>query len=579
MIPIQFIALILAASMVGRMGDMWESGRSNVSAVLLWASLLFSQLVLCWGMWLQSKRLIRRLNDPAASGGMVTARADRMYNVGRWLSIGITATFLYGTPLPALTYHWLDMAMPWALRATEPADPSMHVPLVGELLFMLPTMLAWTALWTCSYFVELATRERSMAYLLAQGQPVHEMPTLPEYLSLQARHSFFPLMLLVVQSTFDLAGNIYSRIAGPKSTVPDYISLGGTLVVLLTLPWLMLMLWRTTPLIGPLRDRLDHVAALYRLRFRNILLWRTHSLVTNAAILGWVPFARYFLMSDALLEMFNDRQLEAVFAHEVGHGVHRHIPWYVLTVLGALALAAGGAFLAMNTGWFPPNMSESVQSILSLVLLAALMVLCVPFIAARFEHQADWFACRHMARMIRERRDIDAPPAATATTVSVPAPLPEELRQALSAMTTEAESVTLEQYKAGEYAHARPDPSAPPAPAPAQKLAIRQPMAVEAGAEIFISALDTIVESTHKARAKRGFFHPSINGRIALLRDLVSNPASVKRFEGSMFRTRVAIVALFVAGIGTSYAAYKVAQVQAESAAATTQAVSMPASR
>ncbi len=64
-------------------------------------------------------------------------------------------------------------------------------------------------------------------------------------------------------------------------------------------------------------------------------------MVVNAAILGWFPFARYFLMSDALLESISDRQIEAVFAHEVGHGVHRHVPWYLATMLAAFGLSAG----------------------------------------------------------------------------------------------------------------------------------------------------------------------------------------------------------------------------------------------
>ena len=42
-----------------------------------------------------------------------------------------------------------------------------------------------------------------------------------------------------------------------------------------------------------------------------------------------LPHVRYILLSDLLLERMDDEQIEAVFAHEVGHVVHRHMAWYV----------------------------------------------------------------------------------------------------------------------------------------------------------------------------------------------------------------------------------------------------------
>ena len=44
-------------------------------------------------------------------------------------------------------------------------------------------------------------------------------------------------------------------------------------------------------------------------------------------------------MSDALLESLSDRQIEAVFAHEVGHGRHRHLWWYMAMAVSAMTLS------------------------------------------------------------------------------------------------------------------------------------------------------------------------------------------------------------------------------------------------
>ena len=53
----------------------------------------------------------------------------------------------------------------------------------------------------------------------------------------------------------------------------------------------------------------------------------------NAAVMGLFPQVRYILLSDLLLETMTDEQVEAVFAHEVGHIVHRHMAWYVVLIV------------------------------------------------------------------------------------------------------------------------------------------------------------------------------------------------------------------------------------------------------
>ena len=60
------------------------------------------------------------------------------------------------------------------------------------------------------------------------------------------------------------------------------------------------------------------MAKQYGLKFRNILLWKTHNAITNAAILGYLPFSRYFLMTDALLEW----QTRELLAREQGRDRH-----------------------------------------------------------------------------------------------------------------------------------------------------------------------------------------------------------------------------------------------------------------
>src|SRR6201999_2949396 len=90
-----------------------------------------------------------------------------------------------------------------------------------------------------------------------------------------------------------------------------------------------------------LRLRLEEMSRRHGLRYRDILLWHTQGSIGNAAVMGVLPRLRYVLMTDLLLETMPDEQIEAVFAHELGHIVYRHLIWYVIFIV-TLVLAMSG---------------------------------------------------------------------------------------------------------------------------------------------------------------------------------------------------------------------------------------------
>jgi STE24 endopeptidase len=145
---------------------------------------------------------------------------------------------------------------------------------------------------------------------------------------------------------------------------------------------------------SPLRRRLERICAQNKLRYREILLWHTDNHMSNAAVMGVLPRWRYILLSDLLLETMSDEQIEAVFAHEVGHIVHRHMSWYaVFFVALMLAIAGPGEYLARQIGsldlprWLP-------DELITTLFAAACFVLGFGFVSRRFERQADVFAAR-----------------------------------------------------------------------------------------------------------------------------------------------------------------------------------------
>ncbi|MCL2640502.1 MAG: M48 family metallopeptidase [Phycisphaerales bacterium] len=505
MAPIQVILLLVLVRLPSTLGEGGGQQHGYVLSQLptLIMAMFVSHFLLLSYVAMRARATIRQLHLTTTSAAAVANRFERLLPAARWATILFTACHLF---FPA-SHH--GGALPAHLTAfLQTTNILKHIPLLPECLYIAPAMLTWLGFWTIQYFVETAYRERTMPYRLATAQPAHEMPAIGQYLSMQMRHNFYLVVPVVGLTLIEYVADL----AKPRFPNAPFVAVGAAILLfLLMIPWLITRIWNTVPLAGPLRTRLDSLAAEYRLRFKNILVWKTHNAVSNAAILGYLPFSRYFLMTDALLESLTDRQLEAVFAHEVGHGYHRHLWWYLVSLFSAIMLTTSAADLI--TPHLPTRILQTFGSadnaalMLSLVLLAWFLTLCFPFVSHRFEHQADHFAAKHMAK----QPDSIPLPAAMLVT-----PSPETIGFTVGPMTT----------------------AAPPS-----------------GAEIFISALDTITDLSHRSRNQRGWMHPSINQRVALLRELESSPVAQQRFARQQRRTRLYIILFAAAAVAlTTYA-------------------------
>ncbi len=556
MAPLQVIILLLLVRVPGLVNAPGEvTFQPPLGAAWIVTSFLLSHLLLVAAVSFRGRAAMRLMHQPSSSAVLIMATMDRLLSGARWASIGITATHIYLLGIPAILHTALEQTR--ILR---------HVPLLSEGLMLAPALLSWIAFWASYYGVEAAQRHRSLPYRLGQGLPAHEMPPLGRYLSMQIRHNYYLMLPLAAAEILEEGGKLLLPTWPWAGWVVGPLSLAALFFLV---PWLITRVWLTTPLRGPLRTRLDAMARQHHLRFRNILLWKTHNAVTNAAILGFLPFSRYFLMTDALLETLTDRQIEAVFAHEIGHGVHRHIWWYLISMVATLVAATGMLGLASSllAARFPWVAADGPQAILALGIAGGFLLFLFPKIAHRFEHQADWFAARHMAAEMAAHPGSEAM-AAAALAINVPPDGAEDVVPFFP-----PETVTLEQYIAGNYPHSNQWAAAQRAEAAAQasvgaepnepaaekrravQVAKPEPAAVVnsgpavLGAEVFVSALDTIIEVAHKSRNKAGWMHPSVNGRIALLRDLAVNRPAVIRFDRDQLFTRLAIAAVLMLGI------------------------------
>ena len=60
--------------------------------------------------------------------------------------------------------------------------------------------------------------------------------------------------------------------------------------------------------------------------------------MVNACVTGILPGYRYVLLSDALIESLSPMETAAVFGHEIGHIVHRHLLYFAFFFVGSLGV-------------------------------------------------------------------------------------------------------------------------------------------------------------------------------------------------------------------------------------------------
>jgi len=150
---------------------------------------------------------------------------------------------------------------------------------------------------------------------------------------------------------------------------------------------------------APLLDRLHRLAEGTGLNVEGI--YRLHlsqeTRKANAALTG-LGRTRRVLLGDTLLDSFTPEEIEVVFAHEVGHHVHRHLP---KMIAGNVVLAGVGLWLVnvilQNAAVPLGYASFDDPAALSLVLLV-LMLFGLPFgplvnaVSRLFEVQCDRYA-------------------------------------------------------------------------------------------------------------------------------------------------------------------------------------------
>ena len=293
-------------------------------------------------------------------------------------------------------YAWVIHGLGWP----EVVRSHFHLRgaiLLDEILILSPFLLAQLAGWFGLYFGERALWART---------PIvreHSRPSIARYLVLRARQTlgmFLPSALL-----FSLAQDLARRFWPIQAQEAEFqlgLMAGVGMLIVMMAPAFVRLAWPTRPLpAGPVRDRLERLSRRFRFRFTDILIWDTDGMMANAGVSGALPFFRYVLLTDVLIQNLNPHEIAAVFGHEVGHIRHRHLTFFgffFVGSLGVLTLATDLVWMMARSGLGeqPISLSQEsmAQGVITLVLGIAYFALIFGILSRRFERQADVFGAR-----------------------------------------------------------------------------------------------------------------------------------------------------------------------------------------
>ena len=151
---------------------------------------------------------------------------------------------------------------------------------------------------------------------------------------------------------------------------------------------------------GELRDTLLNLAARVGTSVRGAYVWKLgeQTVKANAALAGWGR-TRRIIMSDTLLDNFDDDEVEVVIAHELGHQVNRDIARMFIVQVVIIVVAMFVTDLALRFWSDSFGLDGTLHDIANLPLLALVMTVVtavsVPLVNTYSRHRetaADDFA-------------------------------------------------------------------------------------------------------------------------------------------------------------------------------------------
>ncbi len=196
-----------------------------------------------------------------------------------------------------------------------------------------------------------------------------------------------------------------------ESEIGQFIFLTLFMILLvLFLPPFIKYWWCCSSL--PQTEKKESIVNFFRkagFKYRDILRWPIlEGRMMTAGVMGLLPKFRYILITDSLLNILSEEELKAVMAHEMGHIKYKHILFYILFLLGYMAISFGlfevFFYVMVMQPWLFGLLSsqKELQAGIFYFLLSLPIILSVilyfryimGFFMRNFERQADLYSAK-----------------------------------------------------------------------------------------------------------------------------------------------------------------------------------------
>ncbi len=359
------------------------------------AGALLPQLLIAILVDVRCRYVIGQLDQPEGGSGRcggvggvrLIDQAERAAGRARVLSVGVHLVAVLLLGWASLVRQWLG-----------------DLVLIDELIVISPVLMVFLAGWWSLYPIEHRVREVILIRRLDEGRPIHKPLSRSQHLLMMVRLN---LLLVLVPVLMIVAwADAVQLVVGHMDLEPEramnletVLSFAGVGLVLMLMPLAMRFLWKTHALPeGVLRDRIERVCELQKVRVRNVLIWHTAGTMFNGAVMGLISQVRYILLTDALLEGLSAEQVEAVMAHEVAHVKHRHMIWLGAAVLGAVG-ASSVVISMISHHLLGLDLNSDTAAVVVTVLSMVFGLGVFSLVSQRFEWQADAFAAAHLTQI------------------------------------------------------------------------------------------------------------------------------------------------------------------------------------
>ena len=303
-------------------------------------------------------------------GGPAEDQLHRLRRVATAAQV-VAPLAIVGVLMASRSITWPDLLLSELAPGWNPPGPLRMV--VSMLGFLLPLLASVAG--TVLAFLPHDRRLRGTEQTARQG------------LGQAARG--FVLVLLPIVAWFVITTLVSDGMRG-WGLVPVFILFIAVLTSLQ--PLILNTVAGTREVEEPLRGRVLALCAEHGLRIRDVRVLDSHGgRVANAMISGVLPTLRYVYLTDHLIEILDDDEMEAILLHEIAHGKSHHVLIKVLAGFGALAAISLALWAA------GPDAFESIArtgGILPIMLavpfvMVLLMVLVQGVVGVALEKRAD----------------------------------------------------------------------------------------------------------------------------------------------------------------------------------------------